>query len=288
MKSSYLALDDSRCAKQRVASDRLCNRFGNYSRLLSSRGEDEDERRRLGRVLTLEPSSTCNRSRSFSKHAPTAKYLHASHVSQRKMSSEDDSDVPEQISLSTSKRQAVGRRKDVAKELSQAKLKQKEHNRERDRQLKQQSSKQRTELTPDNRDAEPKDPRRLPDHLFATAFNQPSPAPEPSVPKGVPLKTLQKERKRSDLTPRDQIVGQAFSSPSKGIQMTLGSSSRAIRTLSKASERVAARRTLPSSSVTKFSSRALNTKGAVSLSRTRGWQRKPGERVPRVPRSTSR
>lgn len=26
-RSSYLALDDSRCAKQRVATDRLCGRF---------------------------------------------------------------------------------------------------------------------------------------------------------------------------------------------------------------------------------------------------------------------
>ena len=65
----YLALDGSRCAKQRVASGRLCNRFEDYSRLLSSRGEDEDERRRPGRDLALEPSSTSNQPIIFKTRA---------------------------------------------------------------------------------------------------------------------------------------------------------------------------------------------------------------------------
>ena len=68
-RSSYLALDGSKCAKQRVASGRLCNRFEDYSRLLSSRGEDEDERRRPGRDLTLEPSSTSNQPIIFKTRA---------------------------------------------------------------------------------------------------------------------------------------------------------------------------------------------------------------------------
>ena len=129
------------------------------------------------------------------------------------MSSEDDSDVPEQVSLSNSKRQAIGRKKDVAKELAQVKLRRKEHNRERDRQLKEQSSKHRTELIPDEEDSssgedeEPKDPRLLPDRLFAAAFNQPSQALGQSVPKDTPPKYQQKKRKRTDLTPKDRIVG---------------------------------------------------------------------------------
>ena len=131
----------------------------------------------------------------------------------------DDSDVPEQVPLSTSKRQVIGRRKDVAKELAQAGSKRKEHNRERDRQLKQQSSKQRADPIPDeNSSAEDevvKDPRLLPDHLFAVAFNQPSPAPGPSVPEDAPHKPQQKVRKRAYLTPKDRIIGQAFPSPSK-------------------------------------------------------------------------
>jgi len=160
-------------------------------------------------------------SRSFSKHAPTAKHLRVGHVQQRKMStSEDDSDVPEQVSLSSSKRQVIGKRKDVAKVLAQAESKRKEHNRERDRQLKQQSSKPRTNLIPDEENSSgegevAKDPRLLPDHLFAAAFNQPSPTPGPSVPKDAPHKTQQKVRKRAYLTPRDRIIGQAFPSPSK-------------------------------------------------------------------------
>jgi len=131
--------------------------------------------------------------------------------------SEDDSDVPEQVPLSTSKRQVIGRRKDVAKELAQAGSKRKDHNRERDRQLKQQSSKQRTDLIPDeeNSSGEDEDPRLLPDHLFAAAFNQPSPAPGPSAPKDAPRKTRQKVRKRAHLTPKDRIIGQASPSPAK-------------------------------------------------------------------------
>ena len=129
--------------------------------------------------------------------------------------SEDDSDVPEQVSLSTSKRQVIGRRRDVAKELAQAGSKRKEHNRERDRQLKQQSSNQRTDLIPDEEsppgeDEVAKDPRLLPDHLFVAAFSQPSPAPGPSVPKDAPRKTQRKVRKRASLTPKDRIIGQAF------------------------------------------------------------------------------
>jgi len=219
-RSSYLALDGSRCAKQRVASGRLCNRFEDYSRLLSSRGEDEDERRRPGRNLTLEPSSTSNQPIIFKTRAHS-QILRVGHVQQRKMStSEDDSDVPEQVSLSTSKQQVIGRKKDVAKELAQVGSKRKEHNRERDRQLKQQSSKQRTDLIPDEEssseeDEVAKDPRLLPDHLFAAAFNQPSPEPGPSVPKDAPRKIQQKVRKRAYLTPKDRIIGQAFPSPSK-------------------------------------------------------------------------
>jgi len=134
--------------------------------------------------------------------------------------SEDDSDVPEQVSLSTSKRQVIGRNKDVAKELAQAESKRKEHNRERDRQLKQRSSKQSTELISDEgsssgEDAEPKDPRLLPDHLFTAAFNQPSPTPGPSVPKDASLKTQQKVRKRAYLTPKDRIIGQVSPPPSR-------------------------------------------------------------------------
>ena len=206
-------------------------------------------------------------------------------------SSEDDSDVPEQVSLSASKQQVIGRTKSVAKELAQAKLRRKEHNRERDRQLKEQSSKQRTELISDEEesssgeDEEPNGSRLLPDHLFAAAFSQPSPAP-PSAPDKAPSETRQKKRRHPDLTPKDRIIGQAFLSHPAGIRLILVNSSRAVRTLPKALERAAAKDTLPPSSVAKFSSRALNTNGAVSLSRTRGWQRKAGQRFSGFPCST--
>lgn len=203
------------------------------------------------------------------------------------MSPENDSDVPEHVSLSTSKRQVIGRQKDVAKELSQAKLKQKQHNRERDRQLKEQSLKKWAPPVADSgeessakEDEEAKDPRLLPDHLFVAAFNQPPPAPKTSVPKDATPKTQKRRRKRTDLTPKDQIVGSVFLSPPKGAQLTLSNSSRTIRTLMKGSDLAAARRTLPSSSASKFSTRALNTKGSVNLSRLRGWQRKAGECAP--------
>lgn len=128
-------------------------------------------------------------------------------------SSQEDSDVPEQVSLSTSKRQVIGRKKDVANELAQEKSKRKERNRERDRQLKERSSKQRAEPIPDEEgsssggDEEPSDPRFLPDHLFAAALSQPFPAPVPCVPEGAASNAQQKKRKRSDLTPKDRIVG---------------------------------------------------------------------------------
>lgn len=202
-------------------------------------------------------------------------------------SSEADSDVPEQVSLSTSKQQAIGRKKGVAKDLARAKLKRKEHNRERDRQLKEQSSKHIAELISDSEEESssgedetpPNDPRILPDHLFAAAFNQPPLAPAQSVPEDAPPKAQQRKRRRTDLTPKDKIIGRVFSSHSEGIRLSLVNSSRTVRTLSKTSERAAAKRTPPPSSVAKFSSRALNTKGVVSLSRTRGWERKAGERV---------
>jgi hypothetical protein len=132
-------------------------------------------------------------------------------------SSEGDSDVPEQVSLSASKKQVVGRKKDVAGELAKAKLKRKELNRERDRQLKERSSGQTAELIPDEgsssgEDEEPNDPRLLPDHLFAAAFKQPSPAPVRPVPKDAPPK-IQKKRKRIHLTPKDKMIGRASSSP---------------------------------------------------------------------------
>jgi len=213
-KGSYLALDDSRCAKQRVASGRLCNRFG---RLLEAIVQ---QRRRRGRTTTATRKRFGARTKFNFQQADQfqntgrAKYLHIGHVRQRKMSSsEDDSDVPEQVPLSTSKRQVIGRKKNVAKELAQAKLKRKEHNRERDRQLKEQSSKQRTELITGEQDSssgddeEPGDPRLLPDHLFAAAFNQPSPAPGPSVPKDAPPKNQLKKWKRTGLTPKDRIIG---------------------------------------------------------------------------------
>jgi len=199
-------------------------------------------------------------------------------------SSQEDSDVPEQVSLSTSKRQVIGRKKDVANELAQAKSKRKERNRERDRQLKEQSSKPKAEPILDEEessggDEEPNDPRFLPDHLFAAAFSQSLSAPVPCVPKGTPPNTQQKKRKRTGLTPKDRIVGCVFPHHLKSAFLTLTSSSRAVRTLPKTSERAAAKRTLPPSSAIKFSSRALNTNGAVSVNRTRGWQRKAGEHV---------
>lgn len=136
-------------------------------------------------------------------------------------SSEDDSDVPEQVSLSTSKKQAVGRKKDVAGELAKAKLKRKELNRERDRQLKERSLGQRAELISDEEenssgeDEEPSDPRLLPDHLFAAAFKQPSPAPVQPVPgKDAPPKT--QKRRRTHLTPKDKIIGRAPLPPHLG------------------------------------------------------------------------
>lgn len=130
------------------------------------------------------------------------------------MSSENDSDAPEHVSLSTSKLQVIERKKDVARELAQVKSKRKQHNRERDRQLKGQSSKQRAKPVAESEeessaeeDEEEKDQRLLPDHLFAAAFNQPLPAPGPSAPKDAPPKTRQKRRKQVHLTPKDRLVG---------------------------------------------------------------------------------
>ena len=128
------------------------------------------------------------------------------------MSSSEDSDVPEQVPLSTSKQQVIGRKKGVAQVLAQAKSRQKEHNRERDRQLKEQSSKQRAELIPgeecsSGEDGELNDPRTLPDHLFVAAFSQPPLAPVQSISKDAPPKAQQKKRKRTDLTPKDKMIG---------------------------------------------------------------------------------
>ena len=163
-------------------------------------------------------------------------------------------------------------------------MKRKQHNQERDRQLKEQSSKRwRGSVADSEEDEEAKDPRLLPEHLFVAAFNQPPPAPGSSVPKDASQKTQHRNRKRTDPTPKDRIVGQAFSSPIEDTQLTLANSPRTIRTLSKASDLAATRRALPPSSVSKFSTRALNTKGAVHLSRLRGWQRKAGEWTPHLP-----
>jgi hypothetical protein len=131
-------------------------------------------------------------------------------------SSENDSDIPEHVPLSASKRQVIGRKKDVAKELAQAKMRRKEHNQERDRRLKEQASKQQVALIADSEsegersteeNAEAKDPRLLPDHLFAAAFNQPPPVPGPSVLEDVPPKVQQGKRKRTDLASRDRAIG---------------------------------------------------------------------------------
>lgn len=260
--------------------------LNHYSRLWSS--EDKDERRRPRGDLTLEPSSTSNQRINFKTraHSKTPRRSRAA----TQMSSENDSDVPEHISLSTSKRQVIRRQKDVARDITQTKLKRKQHNRERDRQLKEQSSRQRAEplANPVEEDSaeeneEAKDSRLLPDHLFVAAFNRPLLTPEPSVPKNAPLKTQQRKRKRAGLTPKDRIMGQAFFSPSKDTRLTLVNSSRIVRTLAKAPGLAATKRTLPSSSVSKFSARALNTKGTVHLNRIRGWQRTAGECAPRFP-----
>jgi hypothetical protein len=87
--------------------------------LLSSRGEDEDERRRPGRNLSARTKFNFNQADQFQNTRPQPN-IRVGHVHSTKMSSEDDSDVPEQVSLSTSKQQAIGRKKDVAKELAQA------------------------------------------------------------------------------------------------------------------------------------------------------------------------
>ena len=222
--SSYLALDDSRCAKQRVASDRLCNRF---VKLFETIVQQRRRRRRTTTRKGLDARTKFNFQPPdhFQNTRPQPNTFTSVTCCSKMSSSGDDLDVPEQVSLSTSKRQVIGRKKDVAKELAQAKSKQKEHNRERDRQLKQQTPKQNTDLIPDDidEDGEPKDPRLLPDHLFAAAFNRPSTPPTsgPSVSTGAPLKTRHKERKRSDLIPKDRVIGQAFPSPSEGIQLTL-------------------------------------------------------------------
>ena len=261
-----------------MASDRLCNRFG---KLLETIIQQRRRRRRTAtrKGLAPEPSSTLNCADQFQNtrlHPNTAIF-----ASSGMPSSEDDSDVPEQVSLSTSKKQVVGRKKDIAGELAKAKLKRKELNRERDRQLKERSLGQSTELIsdeedPSGEDEEPNDPRLLPDHLFTAAFNQQSPAPARPVPKDAAPK-IQKKRKRVHLTPKDKIIGRApLPLPTWEYPADFCSSSRAVRTLSKVSERTVAKYTLPPSSVAKFSSRALNTKGATSLSRIRGWQRKSG------------
>jgi hypothetical protein len=94
---------------------------------------------------------------------------------------EDDSDAPEQISLPTPKRQIIGRKKDIAKELPLVKSKRMEHDRERDRQPKEQPLKQRKKPIAEEGEAssrvdeEPENLRPLPDHLFAAALNQPPP-----------------------------------------------------------------------------------------------------------------
>lgn len=197
-----------------VANDRLCGRFKKCSMLWSSRGKGEDEPRRIN--LTLEPSSTFNQRINFKTCAHSWKPSRRSRAATQMSSSENDSDAPEHVSLSASKRQAIDRRKDVAKELAQSKSKQKEHNRERDRKLKEQSSKQRSALITDSEpedersaeeDEEAKDPHLLPDHLFAAAFNQSSSLSGPSVPKHASPKTRQRKRKRTDLSPKDRIVG---------------------------------------------------------------------------------
>lgn len=208
----YLALDDSKCAKPWPMIG-FAVALKKYSMLWSSRDEDEDERRIN---LTLEPSSTFNQRINFKTCAHSRKPPRRSRAVARMSSSENDSDAPEHVSLSASKRQAIERRKDVAEGLAQAKSKRKEHNRERDRQLKEQSSKQRAALIADSESEdersteegeEAKDPRLLPDHLFAAAFNQSSSISGPSVPKHAPPKTRQRKRKRTDLSPKDRIVG---------------------------------------------------------------------------------
>ena len=182
--------------------------LNDYSKLRSSRSEDEEERGRPGEKLTREPSSTFNPRVNFKTRAHSQTSPRRSRAVTQ-MSSENDSDVPEQVSLSASKLQVIGRKKDVARELAQAKSKRKRLNRERDRQLKEQSSKQMAELIADSEeesseDEEAGDPRLLPDHLFVAAFNQQS---GPSIPKDAPPKTQQRKRKRTDPKPKDRIVG---------------------------------------------------------------------------------
>lgn len=188
--------------------------LSDYSRLRSSRSEDKDERRRREADLTLEPSSTFNLRINFKTRAHSQIPPRRSRAARQMSSGENDSDIPEHISLSTSKRQVIGRKKDVARELAQAKSKRRQHNRDRDRQLKERSSKQRAAPLPDpeeessaEEDEEAKDPRLLPDHLFVAAFNRPPPTPETCAPKGAPPKTQQKRRKRTDTTQKDQTIG---------------------------------------------------------------------------------
>jgi hypothetical protein len=82
--------------------------------------------------------------------------------------------------------------------------------------LKEQSLKQRETLISDSEaeeerstdeDAAAKDPRLLPDHLFAAAFSQPSSAPDSSVPEDALQETRQRKRKRADLGSRDRVIG---------------------------------------------------------------------------------
>ena len=138
---------------------------------------------------------------------------------------DSDSDVPEHVPLSTSKKQVIGRRKNVEKELALEKSKRKERNRARDRQLKERSlTNQQWGLTSDaDSQAEPgeeslakeegrtNDSRFLPDHLFAAAFNRPSPTAGPRD--AVPTKTQERKRKRADLTPKDKMIGRASIPP---------------------------------------------------------------------------
>lgn len=190
----------------------------NYLKLLPGRGEDEGERRRR-RDLAPEPSSTLNSADQFQNTRPHSNILIVTFLDMS--SSEDDSDVPEQVSLSASKKRAVGRKKDVANELAKAKLKRKELNQERDRQLKERSSKQKAEPIIDEEenssgeDEELNDPRLLPDHLFAAAFKQPSPVPVRPAPKDAHPK-IQKKRKRAHLTPKDKMIGRV-SPPGSGV-----------------------------------------------------------------------
>ena len=168
------------------------------------------------RDSALEPSSTFNLRINFKTHAHNKKHPRRSRAAPQMSSSENDSDIPEHVPLSDSKRQVIGRKKDVAKELAQAKLRRKEHNRERDHRLKEQALKQQAALIADSEpeeersteeDAEAKVPRLLPDHIFAAAFNQPPPVPGPPVLEDAPPKTQQGKRKRTDPAQRDRVIG---------------------------------------------------------------------------------